>query len=294
PAVRALNGASVTIDKNTILDNNGQRNRNTLSSMQTNVVCVGGIGTSTVNIALDNVTSYRLTGNTWIFSCSDNSCIAKATFNCEPAQPRSPPQIYSSKISINNSDQQTEVTINGKFLEPCMRRLVLEIHEKDKVDVRVTQEFGYESSSASANWINSVKLIIQIPSSLLKDLNTKSIWEVSAYEYGNRELASWTSTKPTEIGIRRTILVVIIVVPIVVIIAIIIFFIIAIICLNNKDNKQSDLHHKKNEETEMNIQIISLNRADASPRSFRRVGVPEQNPPSIAKLHGVTRGGSGT
>ncbi|KAA6359138.1 MAG: hypothetical protein EZS28_045335, partial [Streblomastix strix] len=43
PAVRALNGASVTIDRNTILDNNGLRNRNTLSSMQTNVVCEGGI-----------------------------------------------------------------------------------------------------------------------------------------------------------------------------------------------------------------------------------------------------------
>ncbi|KAA6392085.1 MAG: hypothetical protein EZS28_012385 [Streblomastix strix] len=281
PAVRALNGASVTIDKNTILNNNGQRNRNTLSSMQTNLVCEGGIGTTTVNIALDNVTSYSLTGNAWIFSSSDNSCIVKATFNGEPAQPRSPPQINSSKISINNSDQQAEVTINGKFLEPCMRRLVLEIHEKDKVDVKVTQEFGYESSSASANWINSVQLIILIPSSLLKDLNTKSIWEVSAYEYGYRELASWTSTQPTEIGIRRTILVVIIVVPIVVIIAIIIFFIIAVICLNNRANKQSDLHHKKNEDTEMNIQIVSLNVKEM--KATGKIKHKQQEDPQICK-----------
>ncbi|KAA6380897.1 MAG: putative Mitogen-activated protein kinase kinase kinase NPK1, partial [Streblomastix strix] len=60
PAVRALNGASITIDKNTTLDNNGLRNRNTLSSMQTNVVCEGGIGTTTINIALDNVTTVIL------------------------------------------------------------------------------------------------------------------------------------------------------------------------------------------------------------------------------------------
>ncbi|KAA6386176.1 MAG: hypothetical protein EZS28_018295 [Streblomastix strix] len=68
PAVRALNGASVTIDRNTILDNNGQRNRNTLSSMQTNVVCEGGIGTTTIDISLDKVTSFISTGNAWIYS----------------------------------------------------------------------------------------------------------------------------------------------------------------------------------------------------------------------------------
>ncbi|KAA6372174.1 MAG: hypothetical protein EZS28_032299, partial [Streblomastix strix] len=154
PAVRALNGASVQINRDTILNNNGQRNRNTLSSMQTNAVCEGGIGTTTVDVALDNVTSFTSTGNAWIFSSKDNSCIVKATFNDQPELPRSLPQIDSAKISVNNSDQQDEVIINGKFLEPCMRRLVLEIHEKDKVDVRVTQEFGIDSSSNLVNWID--------------------------------------------------------------------------------------------------------------------------------------------
>ncbi|KAA6404063.1 MAG: hypothetical protein EZS28_000408 [Streblomastix strix] len=63
PAVRALNGASITIDKNSILDNNGQRNKNAFSSMQTNVVCEGGIGTTTADVALDNVISYITIGN---------------------------------------------------------------------------------------------------------------------------------------------------------------------------------------------------------------------------------------
>ncbi|KAA6353324.1 MAG: hypothetical protein EZS28_051149, partial [Streblomastix strix] len=61
PAVRALNGASVQITRDTILNNNGLINRNTLSSMQTNVVCEGGIGTTTIDIALDNVTSFTST-----------------------------------------------------------------------------------------------------------------------------------------------------------------------------------------------------------------------------------------
>ncbi|KAA6382152.1 MAG: hypothetical protein EZS28_022322 [Streblomastix strix] len=59
PAVRALNGVYITIDKNTILNNNRLKNRNKLSSMQNNVVCEGGIGTITADIALDNVTSYK-------------------------------------------------------------------------------------------------------------------------------------------------------------------------------------------------------------------------------------------
>ncbi|KAA6389483.1 MAG: hypothetical protein EZS28_014991 [Streblomastix strix] len=37
---------------------------------------------------------------------------------------------------------------------------------------------------------------MQIPSSLLKDLNTQSIWEVSIYESGMGEQASWSSTQP--------------------------------------------------------------------------------------------------
>ncbi|KAA6388205.1 MAG: hypothetical protein EZS28_016270 [Streblomastix strix] len=63
PAVRALNGASVTIERNTVLDNNGLRNRNTLGSMQTNVSCEGGIGTTPADVALDNVISYITIGN---------------------------------------------------------------------------------------------------------------------------------------------------------------------------------------------------------------------------------------
>ncbi|KAA6386880.1 MAG: hypothetical protein EZS28_017593, partial [Streblomastix strix] len=234
PAVRALNGASISIDKNTILDNNGQRNRNTLSSMQTNVVCEGGIGTTTIDIALDNVTSFASTGNGWIFSSSDNTCDIRATFNGQSAQPRSLPQIDSANVIINISNQQTEVTINGKFLEPCMRRLILEIHETNKVDFEVIQEFGIESSSVTTNWINSENLKIQIPSSLLEDLNISSKWEISIYEYGKREQASWISTHPTEINEsgfedeteeetkekqNKTILIISVVVPIVAIIA---------------------------------------------------------------------------
>ncbi|KAA6318357.1 MAG: hypothetical protein EZS28_054959, partial [Streblomastix strix] len=145
PAVRALNGASVTIDKNTTLDNNGQRNRNTLSSMQTNVVCEGGIGTTTIDIALDNVTSFNSTGNGWIFSSSDNTCDIRATLNGEVALPRSLPQTNSANVSINSTNQQVKVTINGKYLEPCIRRLILEIHEKNKTDVKVTQESQYQN-----------------------------------------------------------------------------------------------------------------------------------------------------
>ncbi|KAA6316104.1 MAG: hypothetical protein EZS28_055310, partial [Streblomastix strix] len=131
PAVRALNGASVTIDKNTILDNNGQRNRNTLSSMQTNVVCEGGIGTTTINIALDNVTSFTSTGNGWIFSSLDDRCDVIATYKGQSALPRSLPQTTSAQITINNTNQQAEVVIKGKFLEPCMRTLFLGLIEKE-------------------------------------------------------------------------------------------------------------------------------------------------------------------
>ncbi|KAA6312898.1 MAG: hypothetical protein EZS28_055847, partial [Streblomastix strix] len=155
PAVRALNGASVTIDKNTTLDNNGQRNRNTLSSMQTNVVCEGGIGTTTIDIALDNVTSFISTGNAWIFSPSGNKCTINATFNGEVALLRSLPYINSANVAINTTNQQAEVTINGKFLEPCIRTLLLELRESTKAGLGEVLSFDIESKSIQANWINS-------------------------------------------------------------------------------------------------------------------------------------------
>ncbi|KAA6381483.1 MAG: hypothetical protein EZS28_022990, partial [Streblomastix strix] len=197
PAVRALNGASVTINKNTILDNNGLRNRNTLSSMQTNVVCEGGIGTTTIDIALDNVNSFTSTKNGWIFSSSQSNCDVKATFNGETALPRSLPSINSANVTINNTNQTAQVTINGKFLEPCMVVLLLEIHEKNKVDKRVIFEFGIESSSITTNWINSENTIIQIPYIQLKDLNISSEWEVSIYESGKREQTNWVTALRT-------------------------------------------------------------------------------------------------
>ncbi|KAA6356100.1 MAG: hypothetical protein EZS28_048373 [Streblomastix strix] len=79
--VRALNCVSISIDKNTILNNNGQRNRNTLSSMQTNVVCEGGIGTTSINVALDNVTSFTATGNGWIYQSSESNSDVQAAVN---------------------------------------------------------------------------------------------------------------------------------------------------------------------------------------------------------------------
>ncbi|KAA6372485.1 MAG: hypothetical protein EZS28_031988 [Streblomastix strix] len=54
PTERTLNGAKVSIDKSTVLDNIELRNRETLSSMQTKVVCEGRICTTTVDVALDN------------------------------------------------------------------------------------------------------------------------------------------------------------------------------------------------------------------------------------------------
>ncbi|KAA6365340.1 MAG: hypothetical protein EZS28_039133, partial [Streblomastix strix] len=201
PAVRALNGASVTIDKNTILDNNGLRNRNTLSSFQTNVVCEGGIGISTVHIALDNVTSFASTGNGWIFSSQENSCIVRATFNDQPALPRSFPYINSANVAIRNSNKAAEVTTNGKFLEPCFRTLVLELHEKNKDDKRVTYEFDIDSQQPNIEYLDSQNIIFQFPYTLLENLDYTVEWEIGIYESGKREFASWASTQPTEIRI---------------------------------------------------------------------------------------------
>ncbi|KAA6363330.1 MAG: hypothetical protein EZS28_041143, partial [Streblomastix strix] len=284
PAVRALNGAYVTIDKNTILNNNGQRNRNTLNSMQTNVVCEGGIGTTTIDIALDNVTSFTSTGNGWIFSPQESNCKINATFNGEPAQPRSLPQINSANVIVNITNQMTEVTVNGNFLEPCLRTLVLELHEKDKVDVRVTQEFGVESSSNTVNWTDSENIIFQIPQYLLNNLNTSAEWEISIYESGKREQTNWVTLFPTVIVIIDSYiditLVISIVVPIIAfIIAVIIIFIIAVICHKNRDNKQSELDHKNNEDAELNIQIGSLNGKEM--KSTGRAQHKQQEDPQI-------------
>ncbi|KAA6395407.1 MAG: hypothetical protein EZS28_009063 [Streblomastix strix] len=268
PAVRALNGAIIIIERNTILDNNGQRNRNTLSSMQTNVVCEGGIGTTKIDVALDNVTSFTSTGNAWIFSPSDNTCNINATFNGEVALPRSIQQIDKVNVTVYNTIQQDKITVNGKFFEPCMRRFVLEIHEKNKADEGVKQEFGVENSSASVNWINSENIIFQIPQYLLNNLNTSAEWEISIYQLGERESASWISTHPTEINKSGskidTILIVSIVVPIIaVIIVIIIIIIIIAIYVRHKNRKE--LSQSNNNERGIKIEDIevrSLNEDD--------------------------------
>ncbi|KAA6396024.1 MAG: hypothetical protein EZS28_008443 [Streblomastix strix] len=275
PAVRALNGASVSIDKNTTLDNNGLRNRNTLNSMQTNVVCEGGIGTTTVDIALDNVTSFNSTGNGWIFSSSDNTCDIRATFNGEVALPRSLPLINTANVAINNTNQQVEVTINGKYLEPCISRLILEIHEKNKTDIKVTQEFGIESSSITVNWIDSDNIIFQLPLSYLKDLNTKTLLEISVYESEKRDFANWISIqiiiddpeqqpgpeeeeKEEQIK-KKTNLIVGIVVPIVVIIvAVAVFFIVLVVYKKHKQQTKS-IHQTERNDNMIDFEVISIN-----------------------------------
>ncbi|KAA6383459.1 MAG: hypothetical protein EZS28_021015, partial [Streblomastix strix] len=280
PAVRALNGASASIDKYTILQNNGQRNRNTLNSMQTNIVCEGGSGTTAIDVALDNIRSFTSTGNGWIFSSSESSCIVKATFNDLQALPRSLPQTNSANVVVNNSNQQTEVTVGGKFLEPCMRRLVLELHETNKADTAVIQEFDIESTTFTTKWINSENIVFQITSSQMKDLDVSVEWKVSIYEYGKREQASWVSTLPTQIGIipeqpgddqsgetstKIDIkLIISIVVPIaVVIIAVIIILIIIAVYYKNQDKEeQSYQYHKESNNNVVDIEITSKNEAE--------------------------------
>ncbi|KAA6369637.1 MAG: hypothetical protein EZS28_034836, partial [Streblomastix strix] len=295
PAVRALNGAIVSIDRNTILNNDGLRNRNTLSSMQTNVVCEGGIGTTTINVALDNVTSFTSTGNGWIFSLSGSNCAISATLNGQSVLPRSLPQINTANVTINNTNQQDKITVNGKFFEPCLRTLVLELHEKNKVDSRVTLEFGIDSSSPSVEYQDSENIIFQFPYDLLQDLDYTSEWEISIYESGKREQTNWATALPTVIGIipeqpgddksKKTSskfdikLILSIVLPIAVfIIAVIIIFIIAFICLKSNDKKHSDLHHKKNEDNSMEYEISSLaeNEKNESDRYVQRRDIAYQ------------------
>ncbi|KAA6374519.1 MAG: hypothetical protein EZS28_029954, partial [Streblomastix strix] len=276
PALRALNGASVSIDKNTILDNNGLRNRNTLSSMETNIVCEGGIDITTVDIALDNVKSFASTGNGWIFSSSDNSCIVKATFDDERALPRSIPQIDKANVVVNITNKQNKITVNGKFFEPCFRTLVLELHEKNKAASRVTLEFGIESSSNTVNWIDSENIIFQFPYALLKDLDYSVEWEVSIYEFGNREQTSWVTSLPTVIGIipdepgedaqevkekkKKTTLIVAIVVPVVVIIiAIVIIILIALYVRNKNKGQQSKQYRNESNANMTDIEVTSIN-----------------------------------
>ncbi|KAA6373244.1 MAG: hypothetical protein EZS28_031229, partial [Streblomastix strix] len=260
PAVRALNGASVSIDKNTILDNNGLRNRNTLSSMETNIVCEGGIGITTIDIALDNVTSINSTGNGWIFSPSGSNCAISATLNDERALPRSIPQIDKANVVVNITNKQDKITVNGKFFEPCLRTLVLELHEKNKAGSRVTLEFGIESNSNTVNWIDSENIIFQFPYTLLKDLNTKTIWEISIYEYGNRELANWASTQPVKEKQSKTTLIVAIVVPVVVIIIAIVVIILIALYVRNKNKGQQSKQYRNESNTNMtDIDVTSIN-----------------------------------
>ncbi|KAA6370262.1 MAG: hypothetical protein EZS28_034211 [Streblomastix strix] len=163
--------------------------------MQTNVVCEGGSNTTTVDIALVNVTSFTSTGNGWIFSSSNNTYDIRAAFNGEVELLRSLLQTKSTNVAINSTNQQAEVTINDKFLVSCIRRLILKIHEKNKTDVKVTLKFGIESSSNTVNWIDSDKIIFQLPLSYLKDHITKIILEFCVYESKKRDFANWISMK---------------------------------------------------------------------------------------------------
>ncbi|KAA6365406.1 MAG: hypothetical protein EZS28_039067, partial [Streblomastix strix] len=151
PAIRAWNDANVSIDKNTILENNGLRNMNTLSSMQMNVVCEGGISTTTINVAFDNIASLLQSGNGWTFYLLVSSCDVKATYKGESAQPRLHPYIYSASVTIHNTNQKVDITVEGKFLELGMRRLILEIHEKDIDDLGVKQDYNVENIPNTAN-----------------------------------------------------------------------------------------------------------------------------------------------
>ncbi|KAA6371826.1 MAG: hypothetical protein EZS28_032647, partial [Streblomastix strix] len=196
PAVRALNGASVTIDKNTTLDNNGLRNKNTLSSMQTNVVCEGGIGTTLVDVALDNVTSYRITGNAWIFSSSDNACDIKATFNGIQQLPRSQPQAETANVTIYQQKKIADVNIGGHFMEPCMRSLVLEIRQNNGIKQGITLDIGVENASSQVAWSSSNNVIIQLEASLIQELLVYTPWEVSIYDVGQKDSATWILTEP--------------------------------------------------------------------------------------------------
>ncbi|KAA6395935.1 MAG: hypothetical protein EZS28_008540 [Streblomastix strix] len=269
PAVRALNGASIQITRDTILDNNGQRNRNTLSSMLTNVVCEGGSGTTTVDIALDNVTSYRSTGNAWIFSLSESTCAIKATLNGAQRISRSQPQTETANIVITEQKQIADVNVGGRFLEPCMRTLVLEIRQKNGQKQGITQEFGVENTSSQIAWSSSNNVIIQLSTSIIQGLLDSTPWEVSIYEVGQKDSATWVLTEPVIEGEPEpqeekkdkslVYLLISIIVPIVVfIIAVIIIFIIVLVCFRSRDKKQSETYHKENENQRMEVDVQSL------------------------------------
>ncbi|KAA6386120.1 MAG: hypothetical protein EZS28_018352, partial [Streblomastix strix] len=196
PAVRALNGANVQIDKNTILDNNGQRNRNKLSSMQTNVVCEGGIGTTTVEFALDNVTSFTLTGNAWLFSPSGSNCAISAKLNGIQQLPRSQPQTETANVTIYEQKKIAEVNIGGRFLEPCMCSLVLEIRQNNGIQQGITLDIGVENASSQVAWSSSNNVILQLEASLIQELLDYTPWEVSIYEVGQKDSATWVLTEP--------------------------------------------------------------------------------------------------
>ncbi|KAA6354764.1 MAG: hypothetical protein EZS28_049709 [Streblomastix strix] len=115
PAIRALNDTNVTIDMYTILGSNGLRNMNILSSMQINVVCEEGISTTTIDIDFDNIISLLQSRNGWIFYLQENSCNIKTTYKGESAQSRYHPYIYSTSITIQNTNQRADITVEGKF-----------------------------------------------------------------------------------------------------------------------------------------------------------------------------------
>ncbi|KAA6373233.1 MAG: hypothetical protein EZS28_031242, partial [Streblomastix strix] len=182
-----------------------------------------------------------------------------------------------------------KITVNGKFFEPCLRTLVLELHEKNKVDSRVTLEFGIDSSYPSVEYIDSENIIFQFPYTQLKDLDYSVEWEISIFESGKREQASWATSLPTVIDIipdqpgddesggkSKKIdikLILSIAIPVgVFLIAVIIIFIIVIACFKYNDKKHSDLHHKKNEDIRMEYEISSMaeNEKNESDRYVQR------------------------
>ncbi|KAA6372464.1 MAG: hypothetical protein EZS28_032007 [Streblomastix strix] len=150
-----------------------------------NVVCEGGISTTTINVAFDNITSLLQSGNEWIFYLLESRCNIKATYKGESAQSRYHPYIYSASVTIHNTSQKAEARVEDKFLELGMRRLILEIHEQDIDDLGVKQEYNVENISNTANWISSDKVIFIIPSSFLNDLNVSNQWQISIYDTSN-------------------------------------------------------------------------------------------------------------
>ncbi|KAA6375442.1 MAG: hypothetical protein EZS28_029032 [Streblomastix strix] len=198
-----------------------------------------------------------------------------ATLNGEIALPRSFQYVNSANVTINKPNHKAEVTINRKFFKPCLRTLVLELHEKNKVDNIVTFEFDIGSSNPTIEYLNSENIIFQFPYSLLKDLDQSDEWEISIYESRKREQTNWFSIQPavyviipeqpgddksggksSKIDIKIIFRIVVLIDMFV--IAVIIIFINVITCFKSKDRKHSDLRHKESEYTKMDIEISSL------------------------------------